>query len=319
MTAALKPAAHAGLTDEFREFINTNWTLERNAQGWHDALRGNGWLCADWPAAAGGPGWDRTAQWFWAKACSEALCPLPTDEFGILAPLLMGVGTDEQKSHLAGIRAGQAWEFHFSPNTLAFDGGHLDGELKCGPSSNLCLLVGDQLLLLPTTSLSRQKQEGGTLRFRGYRTCANERLGCGDGTRHLALNQSAFCNLVTQLSALVRLRNAIREDGPLKTKLHALEIAVSAGEAMFLQRRSRLLLNLSHAATRADTINLLGDAIGYYLLLEPAPGETANEPPLPFAAERALLESLQGAAERDVMVQKDFAYQRFLATAPDAQ
>lgn len=301
--------AASPLIGEFRQFIDRNWVSTGNTRGWQRALCAKGWLGADWPASEDGPGWDTGVQWMWASACAAADCPLPSDEFGILAPLLLGVGTGTQKEHLTGIKAGHAWQFHFSTRGLTFDGSCLDGTLAYDPSRNLCLLVDDQLLLLTAASLRQQKQDKRVLRFTRYPVKPEERLGTGEGTKHLALNQSALCNLTTLLTALVRLRHLLHEGDPPRERLTELEIAAKACEGMFLQGRSYPALSLRLAEIKVDIINLLGDAMGYYRLLETAPGETDNEPALPFAAEKALLMTLQRSLAIDTRVQKDLLHE----------
>jgi alkylation response protein AidB-like acyl-CoA dehydrogenase len=75
---------------------------------WHRALAKKGWIVPHWPVEHGGPGWDVTKRFIYAEELELAGAP-PLSPFGIgmVGPLLIQFGSDEQKKRfLPEIREG---------------------------------------------------------------------------------------------------------------------------------------------------------------------------------------------------------------------
>ncbi len=294
---------YASDIERFDAFIDANWDGV-NKTAWTDALAREGWLSVDWPESLGGTGWNLTRQWLWANACAEANCPLPGTNLTVIAPLIIQLGSDEQRALLEHFSsASPDWHIELAPAFLEYGNGYLDG-VFIPRSYHALILVDDQLIML---------EPGENETFDRFEVPAAALLGSAHGAQHLALYQSPWCNLVTQLTVLRTLQRSIGEDSDLVPLLTELELAVRTLEAMFLQRKPALMSNLRDASTRITAIELLADMMGYYLLLQDAPGETSNEPDLPFAEARGLLHHLQHCVNRDSVIQKDVAFETFLA------
>ena len=321
MTFALQADELTTLLEGFRNFVARHWTAHQDLGRWQAALQETGWHCADWPAEHGGPGLDAVSQWLWARAWADGLAPLPGEEISRLAPLLLALGTGRQQKHLEGIRAGRTWRFVFPSAGFALEDRRLEGSLPWADSANLCVLVDEQLLLLEADALMRHRQDDGRVHLAGYRLAEDETLGSREASRHLALHQSPFCNLLTQLRANRMLEARLDAgaplgqdaDGkpaqdlpdPLGQNMAEIAIHTRALEAMFLRDLAPALLNLKFADVQGATMELMSSLMGYYRLLEPAAGNTGNEPELPWAAERQMLGDMQKWAGVNQMVQKD--------------
>ncbi|HEX7355005.1 MAG TPA: acyl-CoA dehydrogenase family protein [Mycobacteriales bacterium] len=75
---------------------------------WHRILAKKGWAAPGWPVEYGGTGWSVEQRYVYAEEYSKRdLPPLLPNGLQMIGPLLMHLGTDEQKArHLPGILAG---------------------------------------------------------------------------------------------------------------------------------------------------------------------------------------------------------------------
>lgn len=65
---------------------------------WMAILNAKGWLGYAWPVEAGGTGWTATQRYIFERECAHAHAPpLPAQGLRLLAPVLHGFGTTEQK------------------------------------------------------------------------------------------------------------------------------------------------------------------------------------------------------------------------------
>lgn len=76
---------------------------------WHRILHSRGWAAPSWPVEYGGTGWSLEQQYVFSEECAARdLPPLLPNGLRMIGPLLMELGTDEQKQrHLPGILAGE--------------------------------------------------------------------------------------------------------------------------------------------------------------------------------------------------------------------
>jgi acyl-CoA dehydrogenase len=76
------------------------WQEIRSAIAWQKALHARGWGGVDWPEEYGGTGWSVAERYVFAEECSRAGTPgLVPMGVKMCAPMLMGFGTEEQKSY----------------------------------------------------------------------------------------------------------------------------------------------------------------------------------------------------------------------------
>jgi alkylation response protein AidB-like acyl-CoA dehydrogenase len=75
---------------------------------WHKILHRRGWAAPSWPVEHGGTGWSVEQQYVFAEEYQRrGLPPLLPNGLRMVGPLLMDLGTDEQKAeHLPGILSG---------------------------------------------------------------------------------------------------------------------------------------------------------------------------------------------------------------------
>lgn len=76
---------------------------------WHRILHGRGWAAPSWPVEYGGTGWSVAQQYVFAQEYQRrGLPPLLPNGLKMIGPLLMDLGTPEQKAaHLPGILSGE--------------------------------------------------------------------------------------------------------------------------------------------------------------------------------------------------------------------
>ena len=68
-------------------------------QAWHKIMYRQGWAAPNWPEEYGGPGWDVMRRYIFAQEYARAGAPrLPPQGLAMVAPALMGHGSDEQKA-----------------------------------------------------------------------------------------------------------------------------------------------------------------------------------------------------------------------------
>lgn len=114
----------ARFADEVRDFVSKNIDPEtRNRvvnsrvvppeqqKAWQRTLADKGWACPGWPKEYGGPGWSQLQQLVYDNVASQEGAPsqIPFGE-SMIAPVLMKVGSAEQKAHfLPKIRTLDYW------------------------------------------------------------------------------------------------------------------------------------------------------------------------------------------------------------------
>jgi alkylation response protein AidB-like acyl-CoA dehydrogenase len=100
---------------EVREFLETSLTPELRQAGrratsvfmdkdyslaWQKILHARGWVAPSWPVEYGGPGWGEMQRHIFAAECARAGAPsLAPMGLRMVAPVIMGYGTAEQKAH----------------------------------------------------------------------------------------------------------------------------------------------------------------------------------------------------------------------------
>ncbi|MCE8520845.1 acyl-CoA dehydrogenase family protein [Ruegeria pomeroyi] len=110
--------------EEVREFLTENLPAELAAkvragteltkaeqERWHAILNAKGWLAPNWPVEYGGCGWDAVRRHIFEEECALAGTPrIVPFGLGMLAPVLMQFGSDEQKAYyLPRILNGDDW------------------------------------------------------------------------------------------------------------------------------------------------------------------------------------------------------------------
>ena len=106
---------HETFRDEVRTFLDEALTDElREAQRfcpgifldyehniiWHKILYAKGWIAPSWPKEYGGTGWDLSRRYIWSTETTLAGAPsLAPMGLGMCGPMLIGHGTQQQKSH----------------------------------------------------------------------------------------------------------------------------------------------------------------------------------------------------------------------------
>ena len=107
---------HEAFREEVRTFLDQSLTEElkaaqRSCPGifldyqhnirWHRILHARGWVAPAWPKQYGGPGWDLIQRYIWSTETSLAGAPsLAPMGIGMCGPMLIGFGTEDQKSDL---------------------------------------------------------------------------------------------------------------------------------------------------------------------------------------------------------------------------
>ncbi len=279
---------------DIEQFISRHWQPGGEPRAWFDALQQRGWLAPDWPRQYGGTGWSRPQQWRWLQATRG--CPMPDARFRVIAPLLRGVGTQQQREqYLPGIldrtsHWGIAAATRETLETTA-DGWRLTGSLgHATPSdaTNFCLLLPDPepsldmtLLLLDLRHMPVSAGAGDlavkecSLDFNETFISRNSLLGSpGKGRQHLATCQSCYLILMEQYLSAANIASALRHeksqpDAALTQRLAQFRINLDAMLAMFLRGNRDPLLRLYSVDLSTRAIGLLQDAIGYYALLNP--------------------------------------------------
>ena len=71
------------------------------AMEWQEILVKKGWAVPGWPEEYGGTGWTPTQKYIWSMECARAGTPAYNPlSLALLAPVLFGFGTEEQKAEL---------------------------------------------------------------------------------------------------------------------------------------------------------------------------------------------------------------------------
>ena len=84
---------------------------KEDSEEWHGILNAEGWLATHWPTQYGGTGWSPVQMHIFEEECSAANAPRVVPfGVGMLGPVLIKYGTEEQKSHyLPRILDGTDW------------------------------------------------------------------------------------------------------------------------------------------------------------------------------------------------------------------
>lgn len=95
-----------------REKLDRGFDLTKeDALSWPRILAEKGWAAVNWPPAHGGTGWSLSQKYLFDQELSAARVPRPTTVgLAIVGPLLMSVGSDDQKAHfLPEILSSEVW------------------------------------------------------------------------------------------------------------------------------------------------------------------------------------------------------------------
>ena len=106
-----------GAGDWQNDRVSDDPQVRETAQGWVDALAGEGWVAPHWPREYGGAGLSSMEQFIFNQEMSEARAPRTGGRgVGLLGPALIVHGTEEQKrEHLPKILSGEvAWAQGYS-------------------------------------------------------------------------------------------------------------------------------------------------------------------------------------------------------------
>ena len=171
--------------DEVRTFIRENLPEDIAAkvrqglemgkeeyQRWMMILGKKGWLCANWPESAGGPGWSVAQKYIFEEEIAVSACP-EVVPFGsrMVGPVLLRYGTPEQKAqHLPGILSGETiWCQGYSEPGAGSDLASLstsavkDGDDYIVNGSKIWTTqahIADWMFALVRTSKEEKKQDG---------------------------------------------------------------------------------------------------------------------------------------------------------------
>jgi len=140
---------------------------------WHRALAKRGWIVPHWPKEHGGPGWDATKRFIFAEELELSGAP-PLSPFGIgmVGPLLIQFGSDEQKKRfLPEIREGtKVWCQGYSEPNSGSDLASLkmraerdaNGDFVCNGQKTWTTYAqyADWIFCLVRTDPSAKKQSG---------------------------------------------------------------------------------------------------------------------------------------------------------------
>jgi acyl-CoA dehydrogenase len=147
---------HERFREEVRTFLDESLTEDlRAAQrlcpgifldyehniAWHRILHKKGWVAPAWPKEYGGTGWDLMQRYIWSIETAKANAPnLAPMSVGMCGPMLIGCGSDAQKSELL-------------PRILSGEDYYCQGYSEPGSGSDLASLKlkatsdGDDLIL----------------------------------------------------------------------------------------------------------------------------------------------------------------------------
>ncbi|MEU9020128.1 acyl-CoA dehydrogenase family protein [Actinomadura sp. NPDC048394] len=142
------------------------------AMAWHRILYKKGWAAPDWPVEHGGTGWTAEQRFVFAEEyCRRDLPPLLPNSLKMIGPLLIDLGTEEQKRrHLPGILSGEDyWTQGYSEPGAGSDLASLnctavpDGDDYVINGSKIWTTLAhraNRMFMLVRTSSSGKKQHG---------------------------------------------------------------------------------------------------------------------------------------------------------------
>jgi len=91
------------LTETLRDAARKRTSLWQDIDAsmkWQRILYAKGWAAPDWPVKFGGTGWSLVQRYIFAQECARAEAPaLIPMSLRMCGPMLIGYGTDKQKSH----------------------------------------------------------------------------------------------------------------------------------------------------------------------------------------------------------------------------
>ncbi len=171
MPENIRAKAESGAEYEFAE-----------TRQWHAILYEKGWVAPSWPKEVGGTGWDATKRFIFSEECIRARTPtLLGFGLGMVGPLLIQFGTDEQKERfLPKILSGEEnWCQGYSEPNAGSDLASL--RLKADKDGDDYILNGqktwtsgahlaDWIFLLCRTSSEGRKQQGITFLLADMKT-----------------------------------------------------------------------------------------------------------------------------------------------------
>jgi hypothetical protein len=283
------------MRDEVEAFIGRHW--HGNAGRWFNALGSK-----PWPDES----WRRDEQLIYLSLLAEHNCPLPPEGVSVIEPVIKAVGTiDQQQIFLPLIRelplAGEfVPEYRLEPSGTGWS-------VTLNPVTKYCLVLtpDSTLYCLQTDELTA---ENGTVIFT---PAAGNRIGeCQQGLHYLSQSQSCL-TLLQQLKSSLRTIESMNNhwQDAFNEEASTLSVEITSLEGMYLggtENDALIMLRANELLT--DCYYLLFQTLGYYALIDPDPLLSDNEP-LPFAAERSVLQYLKQTDIRNTMIQRDKVYE----------
>jgi len=261
-----------------RELGITRQAFPVDHEGYFQALGEKGWLAADWPRDAGGPGWNRETQLEFARALAGYHCPAPPDSVTVAAPLLLALPADDSRRELLDKIAQNPTNY----------------ELKLDADTDALLITGtgaDLALTAPGEATELVSRHGCTL-WQLYEWMV--------GVEHILFMAQYWEEPVSDEISEMQ----VDLDAAIATFLRDSELP-------------DLQLQLNASQARLPVFSALFQSLGYYALLDPDPVLSANEP-VPFREQRHHLGQLRRLIARNEMLQMDQLFEIALGTKDDS-
>ena len=261
-----------------RELGITGQTFPVDHERYFEALGEQGWLAADWPRDAGGPGWDRGIQLEFARTLADYRCPVPPDSVTVAAPLLLALPAGDSRRDL--LR-------EITQNPTAY-------EVKLDRETDALFIAGSgcDLDLAPPGEATELVSRHGSALWQLYEWMV--------GVEHILYMAKYRAEPVSDETSVMQ----VDLDAAVATFLRGSDIP-------------DLQLQLNASQARLAVFSALFQSLGYYALLDPNPVLSANEP-VPFREQRHHLAQLRRLIARNEMLQMDRLYEIALGEGHNA-
>lgn len=275
--------------DETAALIRRHWLGDEPA--WFKRMGEAGLTTVDWPAAVGGNHWSRQAQLALVNQLAQANCPLMPASITLLAPLLIHLGSKQQRSILSSIAADPAaWDFN---PQLGTENRH--------PSHRLYVEDDD---------------EAGTLKMILDATGDASIIGtAGQALPLIATHASPLWLIHEYKLAMVSFRELSGQTTqPLTDEVTTWMLEETTLDEWFLRHTQQADRQIALMVTRQrlPIYTALMQQLGYYGLLGPPPLLSGNEP-LPFESQRRYVCRLRHEYARDDVLQQDQLFEQYLS------